>query len=135
MSAKASGTIGKAHYLTEITAGKNSILSDEPTWNGGEEKGMNPFEILASALVACTCATLRMYADRKGWEVDSIHAEVILDREAKPGETLFNRTIQVIGNLTQEQEERLLFIANKCPVHQILTHTIEVSTTLNNHGN
>jgi len=135
MSAKANGTIGKTHYLTEITAGKNTILSDEPIWNGGEEKGMNPFEILASALVACTCATLRMYADRKEWDVQSIHTEVTLDREAKPGETLIERNIQVVGNLSPEQEERLLFIANKCPVHQILTHTIEVSTTLNNHGN
>lgn len=135
MSAKATGTIGKEHYLTEITAGKNTILSDEPTWNGGEEKGMNPFELLASALAACTCATLRMYADRKGWEVESIHAEVVLDREAKPGETVFTRNIRITGSITKEQQERLLFIANKCPVHQILTHNIEVSTTLNDHGN
>lgn len=59
------GNIGKEHYLTKITAGKNEILSDEPLWNAGEDRGMNPFELLASSLIACTCATLRMYVDRK----------------------------------------------------------------------
>jgi len=129
--AKAIGTIGRQHYLTEISAGKNTVISDEPTWNGGEEKGMNPFELLASSLVACTCATLRMYADRKEWDVEKIHAEVSFERDPKAEVTSFTREITITGDLTEEQRSRLLIIANKCPVHQILTHAIEVQTTLN----
>ena len=128
---KAVGTIGNEHYLTKISAGKNTIFSDEPTWNGGKAKGMNPFEILASSLVACTCATLRMYADRKEWKVEKIHAEVSFERDPKAESLVFNREIIITGDLTEEQRSRLLMIANKCPVHQILTHTIEVQTTLN----
>ena len=129
MSTTAKGTIGQAHYFTEIKAGTNTIISDEPTWNGGEEKGMNPFELLASSLVACTCATLRMYIDRKGWDVDKIHVEVTMERDLKAETTGFSREISIEGNITEEQKERLLVIANKCPVHKILTHSIEVETT------
>ena len=78
MAVSVVGSIGKEHYLTKITAGKNSMISDEPLWNGGTAMGMNPFELLASSLAACTCATLRMYIDRKGWVVDEIRAEVDL---------------------------------------------------------
>lgn len=130
MATTASGIIRREHYYTEISAGNNTIVSDEPTWNGGEEKGMNPFELLASSLVACTCATLRMYADRKAWNVEAIEVEVILDRDLKEGATTFVRNIRIEGDITPEQRERLLTIANKCPVHQILTHTIEIETTL-----
>ena|SRR6218665_30823 len=135
MSVKATGTIGRDHYYTEIKAGKNSVISDEPIWNGGEEKGMNPFELLASSLVACTCATLRMYADRKEWGVEKINVEVTLERNPKEEMTSFVRQITIEGEITSEQEARLLLIANKCPVHQILNHKIEIETTLSKHGN
>ncbi len=130
MSTTAKGTIGRKHYFTEIKAGSNTIVSDEPIWNGGEEKGMNPFELLASSLVACTCATLRMYIDRKDWDVEKIHVEVTMEREIKEETTGFTREITIEGNITEDQKQRSLVIANKCPVHKILTHTIEVQTTL-----
>lgn len=129
MSVKAQGFIQGTHYLTTISSGKNTILSDEPVKHGGMEKGMNPFEILASALVSCTCATLRMYIDRKQWKVSEIHVNVELERDLKQNITHIQRSIEFTGQLTSEQHERLLAIANACPVHKILIGTIEINTT------
>lgn len=130
MAVSVVGSIGKEHYLTKITAGKNSMISDEPLWNGGTAMGMNPFELLASSLAACTCATLRMYIDRKGWVVDEIRAEVDLERALNGESTALERRIMLTGELTEEQRDRLLSIANSCPVHKILTHRITVNTQL-----
>ncbi len=130
MSANAHGIIRETHYLTTISSGKNTILSDEPIAHGGMEKGMNPYEILASALVACTCATLRMYIDRKQWTVSEINVNVELERDTKQNITNIERNILLTGELNPEQHERLLFIAKSCPVHKLLTGSIEIQTKL-----
>jgi putative redox protein len=89
-----------------------------------------PNELLASSLAACTSITLRMYANRKGWKLTEIKVEVNLDTDPIENKTKIKRDIQLFGDLDNDQIERLLNIANKCPIHKILSNTIEISTIL-----
>lgn len=106
----------------------NIVIADEPLEKGGLDKGLSPKELLASSLGACTCATLRMYANRKDWDLEKVDAEIELVEE--PEQTRFIRKIQLTGNLTGEQRTRLLAVANACPIHKILTHTTIINTEL-----
>ena len=123
-------TIGRDHYRVSMHAGKNSIFGDEPVANGGGDEGMSPHEILASALGACTCATLRMYADRKEMPLDGVNVVVSLSRDDEKNETNINREIELIGALSGEDKDKLLSIANKCPVHKTLTNPIHINTKI-----
>jgi putative redox protein len=123
-------TIGRDHYRVVLTAGKNTVIADEPESSGGGETGMNPYEILASALGACTCATVRMYADRKEWPLEGINVILHLTRDDEKNTTQITRDIEFLGELGPEERDRLLVIANKCPVHKILTNPISIETTL-----
>jgi putative redox protein len=122
--------IGRDHYRVLLTAGKNTIIGDEPVTNGGHDEGMNPHEILASALGACTCATVRMYADRKEWPLDGINVSLKLTRDEDKNTTTITRDIELLGDLSPEERERLLAIANKCPVHKALSNPIYIQTAL-----
>ena len=126
------GSIGRDHYRIVLTAGKNTIIADEPVSNGGGDEGMNPHEILASALGACTCATVRMYADRKEMPLDGVNVTLTLVRDDATNTTNISRNIELIGDLTPEERDRLLTIANKCPVHKTLTNPINIETKLIN---
>lgn len=116
-------------YFTEITSETNSLIADEPITHGGRASGMAPMELLASSLASCTCITLRMYANKKQWDVQSI--ETHIDFENKDTQTIFKRKIYFTGKLSIEQTERLLDIANHCPVHKLLTNTITINTSIN----
>ena len=118
----------KARYFTEISSATNDLIADEPISNGGTGKGFAPMELLASSLAACTSITLRMYADRKEWDLQSI--EVTVDIERNNDTSTFERTIDLKGNLTEEQTHKLLDIANHCPIHKILNSYISIQTTL-----
>lgn len=118
----------KAHYATEIKSATNTLIADEPIERGGTGKGFAPMELLASSLAACTSITLRMYADRKEWALDSI--EVSVDIETNTDTSIFKRIINLKGSLNDEQASRLLYIANHCPVHKILSNKISIQTTL-----
>jgi putative redox protein len=106
----------------------NVIFADEPPEKGGKDKGFSPKELLAAALGSCTCATVRMFADRKARDLQKINITVELIEEE--GKTTFSRKLQFEGNLDEEQHARLLKVADTCPVHKILTHPIVVETTL-----
>jgi putative redox protein len=123
-------SIRRDHYRVVLTAGKNTIIADEPLSNGGGDEGMNPHEILASALGACTCATVRMYADRKGISLDAINITLDLIHDNDSNTTNITRNIEFTGDLTPEERDRLITIANKCPVHKTLTNPINIQTTL-----
>ena len=127
---KIHASIGRDHYRVVIKAGKNTIIGDEPVANGGGDEGMSPHEILASALGACTCATVRMYADRKEMKLEGLEVDVVLTRDEEKNETNISRSITLRGDLKPEERERLLQIANKCPVHKTLTNPIHISTKL-----
>ena len=121
--------IKKELYKVELVSTTGNILiADEPLAMGGKDLGFSPKELLASALAACTSATLRMYADRKGWDLEEVKLEVTLERDQKENKTIIKRTLEFIGNLDAAQKNRLLAIANACPVHKMLTNPIEIHT-------
>ena len=129
--AKVQASIGSVLYKTEIKSAANSIISDEPVSAGGMGLGFSPEELLASALAACTCGTLRMYANRKGWtELTEVNVTVDFFRDVQLNVSKMQRSIKLVGELTEEQKTRLLAIANKCPIHNTLTHTITIDTLL-----
>jgi putative redox protein len=123
-------SIGTDHYKVVLQAGKNIIIGDEPIDKGGGDEGMNPYEILASALGACTCATVRMYADRKEMSLEGLNVTLTLTRDDEKNTTTITRDIVLLGDLTPEEKDRLLTIANKCPVHKVLTNPINIETKI-----
>jgi putative redox protein len=126
----ATGVIKHINYITYISTSGHEILADENAEHMGADKGPQPYELLASALVACTCMTLRMYAQRKEWNTGEIKVEVKIKYNNENKSTIFERHIFFENELKKEQKERLLTIANKCPVHNILTSNIRVQTAL-----
>ena len=131
-------------YRTEILANGHPLVADEPLSIGGTNMGPTPYELLSSALGACTSITLRMYADRKEWPLEAV--EVRLQHEKihcedcagveKPGARIdhFTREILLEGPLDDKQRQRMLAIADRCPVHRTLEGPSEVTTTLLDSG-
>ena len=118
-------------YRTEITsASGNIVIADEPQEVGGKNLGFSPSELLASSLASCTLITLRMYINRKQWDVSEINIKIDLEKDAEQNISLFTRKIEIIGEIDEEQRQRLYLIAEKCPIHKILTNTIKIQTTL-----
>ncbi|WKL48466.1 OsmC family protein [Flavobacterium pectinovorum] len=118
-------------YRTEVTSASGNILiSDEPQEIGGKNLGLNPTELLAASLASCTVITLRMYINRKEWDVSEINVKIDFERDSERNVSLFTRKIEVIGEVDQTQRQRLETIANSCPIHKTLTHSIEIKTTL-----
>ncbi|MBI5016017.1 MAG: alpha/beta fold hydrolase [Deltaproteobacteria bacterium] len=132
--------IGSGHYRTELVARGHALVADEPAEEGGTGLGPTPYDLLLTALGACTCMTLRMYADRKGWPVEGIevrlthgevHAQDCAGCETQTGMvSLIEREIGLTGTLNDEQRQRLVAIADRCPVHRTLTSEIRIETTL-----
>ncbi|MEQ8898133.1 MAG: bifunctional alpha/beta hydrolase/OsmC family protein [Roseovarius sp.] len=125
-------------FLQDVNAGpKHHLLADEPVAYGGTDKGLTPYGFLSAGLGACTSMTIRMYARRKGWPLegvsvdichDKVHAQDASQPGAKPDR--FRRVIRLEGDLSEEQRQRLLEIADKCPVHRTLERSSEVVTRL-----
>ncbi len=130
MAKNIKASIQKNHYKTTLTNGRNELIADEPTDVGGADLGFSPSELLCSALAACTCATLRMYADRKGWALEDVQVSIDYERDKDTNTTHFKRHITLIGDLSDVEKARLLDIANKCPIHKVLTNPIEILTEL-----
>jgi putative redox protein len=124
--------IATTNYQVSITTpAGHTILADEPTDLGGTDAGFTPTELLASSLAACTSITLRMYANRKGWDLQQVNVNINLQAgNASNPTSTFNREITLNGNLDEQQRERLLAVANACPVHKILTNTMLINTVL-----
>ncbi|MFZ1677210.1 MAG: OsmC family protein [Saprospiraceae bacterium] len=123
-------SIGKEHYAVEIKSpGGNVVIADEPVTNGGQDLGFAPQELLIASLAACTSVTLRMYADRKGWDLEKVLVNISLERDETGTKTIINRQLQFEGTLDAKQRERLVAIANICPVHKILSQPIEIVTS------
>ncbi len=123
-----------------IRAGRHRLAADEPTESGGADTGPNPYEYLLAGLGACTSMTLRLYADHKKWPLErvrvrlahaKIHAQDCADCETKDGKIdRIERRIELAGPLDEGQRQRLLEIANKCPVHRTLESEIGIVTAL-----
>lgn len=118
-------------YRTEITsASGNIVIADEPQEVGGKNLGFSPSELLASSLASCTLITLRMYINRKQWNVSEIDIKVDFERDLDQKVSLFTRKIEITGEIDDAQRQRLETIANSCPIHKTLTNSIEIKTTL-----
>jgi uncharacterized OsmC-like protein len=127
-------------FAQRITAAAHELTSDEPTAAGGTDTGPDPYQLLLAALGACTSMTVAMYSRRKGWPLkrvrvslvhSKIHAEDCADCETRQGRLdRIERTIGLEGDLSAEQRERLVEIAEKCPVHRTLTSETEILTRL-----
>jgi len=123
-------TIGKQKYKTEIQAGNHIVIADEPKELGGGNLGFTPTELLESSLAACTAMTIRMYADRKGWDLEKVGVKVGFKRNISTGEVTFTKEIQLFGNLQAEERERLLEMGSKCPIEKMITGKITVASQL-----
>lgn len=120
----------------KVIDGKHQLVVDEPASLGGNDEGPNPYGYLLAALGACTAITLRMYAIRKDLQITTVRVTLshqktnISDNNAGGLVDVFSRDIYLEGQLTREQRDKMLLIANKCPVHRTLSHSSRIETTL-----
>ncbi len=124
--------IAKDKYRTEIRASGHTVIADEPLAVGGKDEGINPNELLLASLGTCTAMTLRMYADRKEWPVDRIYVDLAMDIVKGNGQqtTYIKRHIRIDGDVTDEQRQRMLQIADSCPLHRIMMNPIVITSNL-----
>jgi len=127
--AHATARIGTVDYATAITAGQaHKITADEGPELGGKDAGPAPYDLLSSALGACTVITLRMYAERKQWPVTSVQADIHFTRSADKVESI-DRVLRIEG-ADADQKKRMAEIAEKTPVTLTLKRSLEIRTTL-----
>ncbi len=104
----------------EVEVGRHRLTADEPKKNGGSDAGPNPQELLAASLASCTAVTVEMYADRKGWDIGDVVVDVDYEPAQRGSPTRFRMSVQLAKELPEEQREKLMQIAAKCPVHRTL---------------
>lgn len=124
---------GATPYVVTLTDREgHHWLADEPLGAGGGNRGPAPTELLLSSLGACTAMTMQMYATRHSWPLTGVEVGLEFNPEGAPagGGSHIRRKITLTGDLTHEQRERLLDVAEKCPVHRILTGKIHIETSL-----
>ena len=125
-----SATIGIQLYKTEIQAKNHIITADEPESVGGQNLGFTPTELLESSLAACSAMTIRMYADRKGWDLQKVIVDVGFKRNLSTQTVTFRKEIELIGNLDSEQRQRLLEMGANCPIEKMLKGEIKIESQL-----
>jgi putative redox protein len=129
---KVQASIWRETYKTQINIREHQLIGDETMENGGKDLGPTPSEFVLAGFATCTASTLRMYADRKGWPVEQIFVELTLIKE-KTNEGLvsnISRSIRIEGNIDDEQKQRMIEIAEKCPVHRMLISAIHIKTQI-----
>ncbi len=129
-------------FTTTIGVGQHRVTADEPTSFGGNDFGPSPYGLVSSGLAACTAMTLRLYADRKGWDLGDVqvhvthgksHAQDCSHCEKEGGRIdVFSRKLEFTAELDEEQLQKLLEIANKCPVHKTLESSSRIETSIVN---
>jgi putative redox protein len=112
--------VGNDGYRHTVSVRKHELTVDEPEDNGGTDEGPNPQEMLAASLASCTAITIEMYAKRKGWEIGDLDVDVNYEPAQRGSPTKFTMVVHLPKELPDDQRERLMQIAAKCPVHRTL---------------
>lgn len=121
----------RSGYEHELEIREHRLIADEPQDRGGTDKGPTPTELLAASLAGCTAVTLLMYADRKEWELGDLEVGVDYEVPERDSPSRFEVRIRTPVELSDEQRERLLTIAGKCPVHRTLAaQQVEIDDSL-----
>lgn len=133
-------TIGQNGFTSEVKTSDHHFQADEPIALGGNNQGPNPYELLLSSLGACTAITMKMYASRKEWALEKVvvelsyskdyHEDCVSCENTNAKVDIIQRKIHIEGDLDEKQMERLMKIADKCPVHKTLTSETIIKTTL-----
>ena len=116
-------SIKNTPFKTEINTEDHVIYADEPIELGGENTAPSPFELL---IASCTLITLKMYANRKEWKIKEIKLHIEYDEELKK----VRRAIELVDSSDEVNKERMLLIANKCPIHKLLESVLNIETTV-----
>jgi len=125
-----------ARYTQDVQIRQFHLVADEPPEVGGDDRGPKPTEFLLASLGSCKAITLQMYAERKGWPLRQVQVEL---QETSGGDALEGRVrdrpqIQALlhleGDLDEEQRQRLLVMADKCPIHKLLSASVDIHTHL-----
>ena len=129
---------GNHKFLREVSSDDHQWLADEPKRVGGDNLGPDPYEHLLAAVGACTSMTIRMYANHKGWPLEDVHVQLEHSRQhstdcencenSSSKIEVITRVIKLSGNLDESQRERLMEIANRCPVHRTLEGDLRIET-------
>jgi putative redox protein len=119
MKAKAQ-RVGNDGLRHTVSVRSHELTVDEPQSNGGTDEGPNPQEMLAVSLASCTAITIEMYAKRKGWEIGDVGVDVDYEPAQRGSPTKFTMVVHLPKELPDDQRERLMQIAAKCPVHRTL---------------
>ena len=117
-------------FKTEIGNDTHSIVADEPILLGGTNQGLSPFELLEASLASCSSITMRMYAERKQWELQEIDVRTSLIYGVDKQLLSIKKEIFLNGKLSEGQRQRLYTIATKCPVHKVLEKSIDIQSIL-----
>jgi putative redox protein len=104
----------------EVVIGSHHLTADEPEENGGDGSGPSPQELLAASLASCTAATIELYAQRKSWDIGEVVVDVHYEPAQRGSPTRFEMSVRLPKELPEDQRERLMQIAAKCPVHRTL---------------
>ena len=107
-------------FAHDVEMGDHHLTADEPQESGGDDEGPSPQELLAGSLASCTAITMEMYAKRKNWDIGEVVVEVDYEPAQRGSPTKFSMEVRLPKELPEEQRERLMQIAAKCPVHRTL---------------
>jgi putative redox protein len=110
----------KTNLSHDVSIREHALTADEPEEQGGDDCGPSPQELLAASLASCTAITMEMYAKRKGWNVDGLEVDVDYTPAERGAVTRFELVVKMPAHVSEEQVERLMTIAAKCPVHRTL---------------
>jgi putative redox protein len=118
-------------YEHELEIREHRLIADEQEEAGGGDQGPSPTELLAGALASCTAITIEMYADRKEWDLGAVEVVADFTRGTADAAPKARVDIRIPVELTDEQRERILTIAHKCPVHRALMGSdVEIDDSL-----
>jgi putative redox protein len=120
---------GQGQFQVRVEAGAHQLVLDEPIEVGGMGTGPNPFDLLCAALASCTLMTLKLYAEHKGWTLGGLGVRVTHQKGSADQRDRFDRVLE-LGDVTDEQRDRLLSIAQRCPVDLLLERGADVTVTI-----